>query len=163
MQCEMQFNGAGGEHTPMTVSTLPMPRSTSDAQVTFRTDTQQKTQLDVIAAALDEKVSDLVREAVADALPRLRRRADEEISKREKLPVGITAEALDRSLAALVRRLSLREPIQLDTQDLLAPDSKALWVLLSYLWGEHPTADEHRAAAEALAAVVGQKLPTKKK
>jgi hypothetical protein len=134
-----------------------MPRQTADAQLTFRAETPMKVELEAIAATLDRSSAKLLRDILAEALPRLRQEADAEVKKREKLPHGITEDELDKALNSLLRKFTVGEAVHLEQQDLLSPESKAVWVLLSYIWGDHPTDAERQAAAEATAALVGTK------
>lgn len=138
-----------------------MPRQTADAQLTFRAETNLKIELEAIAATLDRSAGKLLRDVLAEALPRLRKQAEEEVKNRENLPHGITADALEKALNSLMRKFTQEEPVHLDRQDLLGPESKAVWVLLSYIWGEHPTEEEMTIAAEAATAIAGMKSPKK--
>lgn len=147
MQCIEEFT--------MSTSHKLMARQTSDAQLVFRAEREAKVELEAIAAALDRSAAKLLRDMLAEKLPELRKRADEEIRKREGMPHGVTQDLLERELESLLRRMAIGGPVQIEQQDLLAAESKALWVFLSYIWGEHPTADERAAAAEAILTFTG--------
>ena len=132
-----------------------MGRQTSDAQLVFRADKPAKIELEAIAATLDRSSAKLLRDMLAEQLPKLRAQADEEVKRREKLPHGITEDVLEKELDSLVRKYSQGEPIHIEQQDLLSPESKAVWVLLSYIWGELPTDKEREAASAAIVALAG--------
>jgi hypothetical protein len=149
-------------NTPlMNTSTLMPPRTTADAQFTFRAETPVKVELEAIAATLDQKPSELLRDILLAALPALRAKAEEAVKEREKLPKGITPEALDAALASLMRRFTRGEPIHLEPQDLLAPESKAVWVFLSFLWSEDRTDDLRERMVDAIADLASAGKPVK--
>jgi hypothetical protein len=135
----------------MTASTYML----TDAQIVARLDPAVKVEFDAIARALDVPASKLLRDLIDDAMPRLRGEAEQETSRRENLPHGVTAEALEQSLVALLRSFSRGEPIRLAPRDLFTPASKALWTLLGYIWRADPGADDAKAAAR-LARLVAQ-------
>ncbi|VTS01765.1 unnamed protein product [Gemmata massiliana] len=138
-----------------------MARQTSDAQLVFRADKNAKIELEAIAAALDRSSAKLLRDMLAEQLPKLRAEADEEVKRREKLPHGVTQDVLEDRLESLVRKYAQGDPIHIEQQDLLSPESKAVWVLLSYIWGEHPTDKEREAAGAAVVALAGASKPSK--
>lgn len=135
-----------------------MPRSpgTSDAQLVFRAAQAKKVELEAVAKALDVSSAELLRQVLTDALPTLRARADREVALRDRTPHGITADVLDAAVAALLRKLAQDEPVRIEQHQLLSAESKALWTLLSFLWGERPDDPEFEAAARAVLALAKQ-------
>ncbi|HEY1188429.1 MAG TPA: hypothetical protein VGE74_12330 [Gemmata sp.] len=117
-----------------------------------------KTELEAIAKTLDRSSAKLLRDVLAEAMPRLRKQADEEIKRKEKLPHGITPDELEKSLAALHRKLLSGDAIHIEQQDLLGPESKAVWVLLGYLWESHAT-DEDRNAVKTFLDSLSSAVP----
>lgn len=142
-------------------ATLIMPRQTADAQLIFRAEQAMKVELEAIAKTLDYSSAKLLRDVLAEALPRLRARAEEEVRRKERLPHGITPDALEKALAALIRKFAAGDPVRIDHQDLLGPESKALWVLLTYLWGEVVSEDDRRAVAGAIPGLRAPPKPRK--
>lgn len=142
MQCD--------EDDIMVTGTTLMPRQTADAQFTFRAEAPMKVELEAIAKTLDRSSAKLMRDVLAEALPRLRKLAEEEINRRERLPHGVTEDEFEKAFAALFRDFTRDEPLHLEQQDLLSPKSKAVWVLLSCIWGEVPTDADTAAVRQVI-------------
>ena len=117
---------------------------TSESQIVFRTDTGQKVELDAIAEVLDVSSAEIMREVLSEALPKWRDRANSEVASRENLSHGVTNVEVESALNSLLRQLSRGESFSLPTQDLLTPKSKALWVLLGYLWDSEDSSPDSK-------------------
>jgi hypothetical protein len=137
---------------------MPRQGGSADAQFVFRGATAEKVELDAIAKTLDRSSADILREVLGEALPKLRERAEREQARRDHLPHGITPDDLDRAVTSLLRKLAQGEPVHIEQHDLLSAQSKALWVVLGFLWGESAT-DVERAAASALKSLAEGKPP----
>jgi hypothetical protein len=129
---------------------LVMPREPNDAQLVFRAEQALKTELEAVAETLDRYSSKILRDILADGLPKWRARADEEMRQRAALPHGITPDVLEKALAALLRKWAEGKPVAIELHNILSAESKALWVLLSFLWKDEPSDSERKAAEKLL-------------
>jgi hypothetical protein len=127
----------------------------SDAQIVFRAETALKVELEAISETLDVSSAKLLRDLLAEALPALRKKAEAELARKAGQPGGVTREEVEKALLSHLRTFARGEPLQIGPRELLTPASKALWVLLGYLW-EDELSDADRKAADKLAAVVAK-------
>jgi len=130
-----------------------MPREEKDAQLVFRAEQALKTELEAVAKTLDRSSAKILRDILADGLPKWRKKADEEIARRDALPHGVTDDEVEKALATLLRQWAQGVTLTLEVGDALTARSKALWILLGFIWGDGETGT---AAAERLAAVVAK-------
>ena len=139
-----------------------MPKKPKDeyvlSQFVFKAEEPKKVEVEAIATAMERSAGWVLREMLEIALPEMRRRAQEETDRRAGLPHGITADAVEKAMTALMRRFLLSEPFRLDPKDVFTADSKALWVLLGYIWDDTLT-DPERERADKVFKQFAKKAP----
>jgi hypothetical protein len=113
-------------------------------QINTRVDPALKAEYDATAAALGVPASSIFREILEKALPEWRLRAEEAARKREGYLGSVPQHALETSIQNYMRAIARSETLKLAPHTLFGADSKALWQLLTWIWGEET---EHDAKA----------------
>lgn len=107
-----------------------------DQQIVTKISTPVKNELFGYAEKLEADPSALIRMAVMEMLPVWRAAADQKIAEGKVQATPVTQEQLEAELRSIVRAAGAHRAITLHYSDLFDARSKAIWVLLSQIWGQ---------------------------
>lgn len=136
----------------MVVTTLPIVKivtvylNPSHKETSMATDTVQvrvpsefRLELATLSEACNSTQSETIRDMIEKAMPKWREWATAEAAKLANLPHGVTDRQVDKAAEELAREFNASQRLVLTGRNLFSPRSKAIYRLLTAIWGEENT------------------------
>lgn len=127
-------------------------------QLITRVDPAVTGRLAAVAAGSNQTVSEIVRRIIENGIEAEENNAKRVAATREKMPKGITEDAVAVATHDLIRIINRSQTLMIPPSTLLSPMSLALYRLLSTVWTGDKISDDTRAKLGAKLANAVQEV-----